>query len=101
MDEAEHEIEAFAKGPIDAAGLESGAFLVSRIGYPGLDREHYVRLLDEMGATLRERLKGKTKGQEILRTFAHTLFHELRFSGNSLDYYDADNSYLNRVLDRR
>jgi regulator of sirC expression with transglutaminase-like and TPR domain len=101
MDEAEREIEAFAKGPIDAAGLEVGAFLVSRIGYPELDRDHYVRLLDEMAATLREQLKGKTKGQEILRTFADTLFHELRFSGNSLDYYDADNSYLNRVLDRR
>ncbi|MFN0152341.1 MAG: SirB1 family protein [bacterium] len=101
MDEAEAAIEVFARSPIDAAGLETGAFLISRIGYPDLDREHCDRLLAEMAATLRERLAGLRRGRDILGAFAQTLFDEFGFSGNSLDYYDADNSYMNRVLDRR
>lgn len=101
MDEAERAIEEFSRAPIDAEGLERGAFLISRIGYPDLDRDRYGRLLDDMAATLRERLAGQRSGHQILRAFAQTLFDEFRFSGNSLDYYDADNSYMNRVLDRR
>ncbi len=101
MDEAERAIEIFAREPIDAEGLETGVFLISRIGYPDLERERYDRLLAEMAATLRERLAGRRRGQDILSAFAQTLFDEFGFSGNSLDYYDADNSYMNRVLDRR
>jgi regulator of sirC expression with transglutaminase-like and TPR domain len=31
----------------------------------------------------------------------HIIFDEEKFSGNSGNYYDPDNSYLNRVLDRK
>ena len=31
----------------------------------------------------------------------HYLFQELGFRGNSEQYYDARNSYLNEVIDRR
>ncbi|MBT5708610.1 MAG: hypothetical protein HOI66_20025, partial [Verrucomicrobia bacterium] len=34
-------------------------------------------------------------------TINHYLFDELKFSGNEENYYDLQNSYLNRVIDRR
>ncbi len=101
LDEIETEIAAFARGPITDAGLEQGAFLVARIGYPDLDRAHYARLLDEMAGELRTRLEGRHTGAGFLRAFSDFLFGDLGFTGNNLNYYDPDNSYMNRVLDRR
>ncbi|NDF00258.1 MAG: hypothetical protein EB034_18610 [Verrucomicrobia bacterium] len=37
----------------------------------------------------------------IIGTINYYLFHDLGFSGNESAYYDPDNSYLNRVVDRR
>jgi regulator of sirC expression with transglutaminase-like and TPR domain len=99
--ELEAEVAAFAARAIDMELLEQGTFLIARFGTPSLDVPTYRRLLDEMAAELRERLEGKRTGLAILRSFADFLFDELGFTGNSLDYYDADNSYMNRVLDRR
>jgi regulator of sirC expression with transglutaminase-like and TPR domain len=101
LDEAEAEIAAFVRGPITDSDLEDGAFLVARIGYPDLDRAVYARLLDEMAGELRTRLEGRNTGLGLLRAFSDFLFGELGFSGNNLNYYDPDNSYMNRVLDRR
>jgi regulator of sirC expression with transglutaminase-like and TPR domain len=99
--ELEREIGAFATRAVDLARLEEGAFLVARFGYPDLDVSRYERLLDEMAGELSAHLEGKRSGLAILRAFADFLFDELGFTGNSLDYYDPDNSYINRVLDRR
>ena len=43
----------------------------------------------------------RVDGQEVLETINDYLFAELGFSGNEKNYYDPENSYLNRVLDRR
>ncbi len=99
--ELEREVGSFAARAVDLARLEEGAFLVARFGYPDLDSARYARLLDEMAGELSARLEGKRSGLAILRSFADFLFDELGFTGNSLDYYDPDNSYVNRVLDRR
>jgi len=37
----------------------------------------------------------------MLSTINDYLFQELGFTGNEKNYYDPENSYLNRVLDRR
>ena len=39
--------------------------------------------------------------KEILTTINNYLFDELGFSGDEENYYDPQNSYLNRVVDRR
>ena len=38
---------------------------------------------------------------QILATINRYFFEELSFSGNEQNYYEPDNSYLNRVVDRR
>jgi regulator of sirC expression with transglutaminase-like and TPR domain len=101
LDEVEAMIAAFARRSVSAEGLEEGAFLIARLGYPDLDIAHYTRLLDDLSGELGARLEGRQTSLALLRGFSDFLFVDLGFSGNSLNYYDPDNSYINRVLDRR
>jgi regulator of sirC expression with transglutaminase-like and TPR domain len=50
---------------------------------------------------LRERIEGCADGKEILAAINRHLFGHLGFRGNEENYYDPENSYLNRVMDRR
>ncbi len=81
--------------------LEQGAWLLAQTQYPDINVEGYRALLDSFAADLAERLEGATEPQEILGEVNRYLFEELGFSGNEENYYDPQNTYLNRVLDRR
>ena len=85
----------------DALDLETGAFLIARYTYPDLDQAGYVRILDAMADEVKERLGRKASGEETVKTINRYLFVEQGFAGNTHQYYDVDNSYLNRVLDRK
>ncbi len=86
----------------DAAfSLEEGVFAIARIEYPDLVRGTLSAQLDEIAGEIRRRIAGKVDPREILQAMNAYLFEELRFSGNSADYYNPDNSYINRVLERR
>lgn len=81
--------------------LEQGAWLLARTQYPDINVEAYQALLDDYAAETRERVDSGADGQKTLASMSHYLFQELGFSGNEDNYYDPDNSYLNRVIDRR
>ena len=81
--------------------LEAGAFLIAQFAYPDLDVARYVGMLDAMAREVRERLGRKASGEEIVKAINRYLFVEQGFAGNTQQYYDVDNSYLNRVLERK
>jgi len=81
--------------------LEEGAWLLARTVYPEINVEGYRALLDNFAGELCERINPSAPPRTILTLINQYLFDELGFSGNEEDYYDPDNSYLNRVLDRR
>ena len=54
-----------------------------------------------MGRGLRARLEDEQRPERAVMALNHYLFQELGFRGNTEQYYDARNSYLNEVLDRR
>ncbi len=81
--------------------LEQGAWLLAQTQYPEINVEAYQALLDGYVADLRQRLELSTGAAQTLATINHYLFHQLGFTGNEANYYDPENSYLNRVLDRR
>jgi regulator of sirC expression with transglutaminase-like and TPR domain len=85
----------------DHFDLETAAWLLAKTRYPELDDLPYRARLDQMAKELRERLTGRETPRGTIEVCNRYLFHTLGFSGNKQDYYDADNSYLNRVLDRR
>ena len=81
--------------------LEEACWLVARTRYPEFDEAAYRARINEMALELRKRLTGRETPRATIEVCNHYLFRTLGFRGNRQDYYDPDNSYLNRVLDRR
>jgi regulator of sirC expression with transglutaminase-like and TPR domain len=76
-----------------------GAMRIAKVEYPRLDLEDYRDRLDEFARQAREKVVGK--GRRAIGQLNTFFFDELGFHGNSEDYYDPRNSYLNDVIDRR
>ncbi|BCA55670.1 hypothetical protein W02_28100 [Nitrospira sp. KM1] len=97
----EQELVDLASAPDEDMDLEKGAFLIARYAYPSLDVPQYIRQLDEMAQEIRDRIGPRASGEETVKTFNRYLFTEQGFKGNTKNYYEVENSYLNRVIDRR
>jgi regulator of sirC expression with transglutaminase-like and TPR domain len=97
----EDELRLMAAGPDETMNLEQGAFLIARYAYPTLDVTLYRRQLDEMAQEVRDRIGPRSSGEETVNALNRYLFTEQGFKGNTKDYYEVENSYLNRVIDRR
>jgi regulator of sirC expression with transglutaminase-like and TPR domain len=81
--------------------LETGAFLLARTRYPDANIAAYRALLDSYADELADRLIFHDTAEAILGEINRFLFKQLGYTGNEQDYYNHDNSYLNRVMDRR
>lgn len=97
----ESELRDLAGRPDDPVDLEKAAFLIARYAFPCLDVETYMHKLDEMATEVRDRMGRRVSGEEAVKTLNRYLFTEQGFRGNTKNYYEIDNSYLNRVIDRR
>jgi regulator of sirC expression with transglutaminase-like and TPR domain len=97
----EEELRLLIEGPDDQLDLERGVFLLARYAYPGLDVAAYTRKLDAMAEEVLDRMGTRVSGEETVKTLGRYLFTEQGFRGNTKNYYEPDNSYLNRVIDRR
>ncbi|MGE5125308.1 MAG: SirB1 family protein [Betaproteobacteria bacterium] len=100
-DSARGRLEDLLSRPDREVNLAEAALLVAAEEYAGLDVRSYLARLDEMGAGLRQRLDDEPRPERAIMALNHYLFQEQGFHGNSERYYDARNSYLNEVLDRR
>jgi regulator of sirC expression with transglutaminase-like and TPR domain len=80
--------------------LARAALLIAEPEYPGLDVAGYVEELDRLGAAAANRISA-APARPALASVIRFLYEELGFRGNTLDYYDPKNSFLNEVLDRR
>ena len=97
----EDELRDLVTRPDEGLDLESGAFLLARYAYPSLDTGQYSEQLDEMGRELRGQIGSRVSGEETVKALNRYLFTEQGFKGNTKNYYELENSYLNRVIDRR
>jgi regulator of sirC expression with transglutaminase-like and TPR domain len=68
---------------------------------PALDVQQVLADADQLLARLRQRLPADAPAMHKLRMVNHYFFHDLHFGGNLNHYYDPDNSFLHRVLQRR
>jgi regulator of sirC expression with transglutaminase-like and TPR domain len=98
---AETRWQEIAAAPDDRIDLAEAALVIASREYPELDIARYLARIDEMGATLRARLPADMPRAERIPALNRYLFDEIGFAGNAAEYYDARNSYLNEVLDRR
>ena len=81
--------------------LEQAAWLFALTQYPSINVEAYQAMLEGYANELQERLDPTAKPQQKLSIINQYLFGELGFAGNEENYYDPENSYLNRVIDQR
>jgi regulator of sirC expression with transglutaminase-like and TPR domain len=81
--------------------LARACLLIAEDAYPGLDVEGYLGEIERLAMRLRGRFPAGAGNEERVASLNGFLFDELGFSGNTRDYYDPRNSYLNQVLERR
>jgi len=81
--------------------LETGSLLLARIANPRLDDAACRSQLDAMAARCRELIANPSSSREKCRAINRVLFHECGFHGNTENYTDPRNSFLDQVLERR
>ena len=81
--------------------LTEAALSIAQDEYPKLDLAATQFEIDRFAATLKARLPADAGQVHKLRLLNRYFFGELGFAGNLNDYYDPDNSYLQRVIERR
>lgn len=77
------------------------ALTIARIGFPNLALEPYLDEIDKLACLVKQRLDEVGLGAARAQAFMTALRDDLGFTGNSERYYEAENSFLNRVLARR
>src|SRR5262245_44117366 len=75
------------------------ALLLARDEYAGLDIEATLAEIAGMAHEAKRHMRGNLAARA--HGLCRYLFHEMGFRGNTKDYYDPGNSYLNLVLERR
>ena len=79
--------------------LAAAALCPAQEMYPDLDPGVIYQQLDDIAIAIKPNVS--TYPLKTLQAINQHLYGELGFAGNQIDYYDPDNSYLNRVLERR
>ena len=90
-----------AESPDNEIELATAALLIAATAYPQLDIAHELHVLDSLSAGASQRIGEERDPMFCINTLSEYLFDEVGFSGNSEDYYDPRNSFLNEVLSRR
>lgn len=85
----------------DHADLTRLALELAGDAYPGLDARHYLARIEALAGRIRDRCPDGLRARQILGQINWVLFVEEEYTGNSDDYYDPRNSYLNEVIDRK
>ncbi|MEA2931608.1 MAG: hypothetical protein QOI56_393 [Actinomycetota bacterium] len=80
------------QGPEDELALDEAALLIAAHAYPDLDVERELARLDDLAAGCPD---------PTIDGWRQHLFVDLGFTGETKNYYDARNSFLNDVLDSR
>jgi len=75
--------------------------MIAQDAYPDLDVERYLGDIERMAMRLRARVPQDAGAEERVVALNQYLFEDLGFQGNTEEYYDPRNSYLNDVMDRR
>ena len=81
--------------------LSRACLLIAQDAYPDLDVERYIGEIERMATRVRARLAPTAAGEDRVVALNQLLYEELGYWGNTEDYYEPRNSYLNEVIDRR
>lgn len=80
--------------------LLQAALTFARIEYPQLDPAPYVHRVEALARRVTEKIDDPGDPAQCIAALNHVLFEEEMFRGNTSDYYNPRNSFINDVLDR-
>jgi regulator of sirC expression with transglutaminase-like and TPR domain len=80
--------------------LEEASFLLAATEYAAVDMSPHRATLDDIANEIRIQMKREGYSSEM-KAISYILHEKFRFRGNRDRYYEADNTYINRVLERR
>ena len=83
----------------DQIGLAEAALVIARTEYPKLDTASELERLDRLAAQVE--INPADPPLAHVQALNHLLFEKEKFEGNEEEYDDPENSFLNRVLDRK
>jgi regulator of sirC expression with transglutaminase-like and TPR domain len=81
--------------------LAASALYIAQEEYPDLDVAEYLNALDTMAMEVEERLPTERYPLRIIKTLNQYFYDDLGYKGNTSNYYDPCNSFLNDVIDQR
>ncbi len=81
--------------------LACACLMIARDAYPDLDVNRYLGEIERLAIRLRARLLAGCGAEERVVALNQFLFGDLGYAGNTDDYYDPRNSYLNEVIERK
>jgi len=81
--------------------LAQACLMIAQDAYPGLNIERYLAEIERMALRLRGATPQNASVEERVVALNQFLFGDLGYRGNTDEYYDPRNSYLNEVIDRK
>jgi regulator of sirC expression with transglutaminase-like and TPR domain len=96
-----NKFSSLAELPDEEIDLVGATLIIARISYPRLDETVYRRYLSELTERLRSRLNETDRPVAMIEKLNRILFEEEGFRGNRHNYFEPDNSFINRVIDRK
>jgi len=81
--------------------LAQACLMIAQDAYPGLNIERYLAEIERMALRLRGVTPQGASVEERVVALNQFLFGDLGYRGNTDEYYDPRNSYLNEVIDRK
>jgi len=87
--------------PEESIDLGHAALTIALGEYPELDCPDYLRRIDNLALEVAERAGAGADAFRSLAALNFVLFSQHGFRGNRDAYYEAENSFLNRVIERK
>lgn len=98
-EEARRQFTAMVARDESEIELDRAVLLIAAEEYPHLEIEKYLAQLDLFASRAEQEASADSLTRML--NLSDYLFGQLGFSGNTENYYDARNSFLNDVIDRR
>lgn len=98
---ADHAFSGFCLRHGEDLDLEKGCWLLAATRHPEINIEAYRAIFDDYAHDLCNRIDFGAEPEGLIAGINTYLFKEHGYLGNEEEYYNPDNSYLNRVVDNR
>jgi regulator of sirC expression with transglutaminase-like and TPR domain len=84
-----------------AASLLDGVILIDRFQYPDFDQEQMLKTLEQIQQDIWLELNANLTAFEQVKVMNHILYEVYGFNGNTNNYHNPKNSFLNIVLESK